>query len=477
MSAIQPVLLVEDDATLREALAETLRLADYEVVTAADGTAALAALQSGTFCAVVTDYQMQPMDGFALLTGIREIRPHLPVLLITAHGSIEHAVRCMLEGASDYLVKPFQAAALIDRLRQLIPVASTSAHDLVIADPASVELVTLATRVAASDTTVLISGESGTGKEVLARLLHRLSDRADGPFVALNCAAIPENMLEALLFGHEKGAFTGAHESRPGKFEQAQGGTLLLDEISEMDIGLQAKLLRVLQEKEVERIGGRAPIRLNVRVIATTNRDLRADVGTGRFREDLYYRLSVFPLTTPPLRDRPADIVPLAQHFLQKATGQSRPGPVLADDAIAALESQSWPGNVRELQNTLQRAVILCGGNVIRARDLRFEPPARASAPANIPASAAALAASTQEPLLQENLHAVEGQLIVDALNRAGSRQEAAEMLGVSPRTLRYKIARLRSDGTAIPRCREASRTPPSQPSSSSSLPDTSYIN
>jgi len=453
MSNRHPILLVEDDATLREALAETLRLAEYEVVTASDGNAALNALHNGTFSAVVTDYQMKPMDGFALLTAIREFRPHLPVLLITAHGTIEHAVRCMLEGASDYLVKPFAAPALVERLGQLIPEPSSSTHDLVIADPASVELVTLASRVAESETTVLISGESGTGKEVLARLLHRLSPRADGPFVAVNCAAIPENMLEALLFGHEKGAFTGAHESRPGKFEQAQGGTLLLDEISEMDIGLQAKLLRVLQEKEVDRIGGRAPIRLNVRVLATTNCDLRERVTAGRFREDLFYRLSVFPLTTPPLRERPADIVPLARHFLQKAAGGARPAPALADDAIDALNSHPWPGNVRELQNLLQRAVILCGGNVIRARDLRFERPVNA-----LLTAAAAAPATVDEPLLQENLHAVEGHLIVDALLRAGSRQRAAELLGVSPRTLRYKIARLRSAGIPIPHCRESSR-------------------
>ena len=448
MSTQLPVLLVEDDATLRDALAETLRLAEYEVTTAADGHAALEALHATTFSAVVTDYQMSPMDGFALLSAIREIRPHLPVLLITAHGSIEHAVRCMLEGASDYLVKPFAPAALLDRLRQLTPAPAASAHDLVVADPASVELVTLASRVAVSDTTVLISGESGTGKEVLARLLHRLSGRAEGPFVALNCAAIPENMLEALLFGHEKGSFTGAHESRPGKFEQAQGGTLLLDEIGEMDIGLQAKLLRVLQEKEVDRIGGRTPIRLNVRVIATTNRDLRERVTAGRFREDLYYRLSVFPLTTPPLRARPADIVPLARYFLQKAAAGTRQAPTLADDALVALNNHRWPGNVRELQNLLQRAVILCSGNVVRARDLRFELPVNAAALPVLPIAA-------DEALLQENLHAVEGHLIVDVLNRAGSRQRAAELLGVSPRTLRYKIARLRSVGIAIPRSRD----------------------
>ncbi len=460
MKSCAPVLLVEDDAALREALAETLRLAAYEVVTMADGESALQALRNDSFSAVVTDYQMQPMDGFALLTAIREMRPHLPVLLITAHGTIEHAVRCMLEGASDYLVKPFAARTLVEKLARLTPSATGSAHDLVIADPASVELVTLATRVAATDTTVLINGESGTGKEVLARLLHRLSPRAGGPFVALNCAAIPENMLEALLFGHEKGAFTGAHESRPGKFEQAQGGTLLLDEISEMDTGLQAKLLRVLQEREVERIGGRQPVRLDVRVLATTNRNLAERIASGSFREDLYYRLSVFPLTAPPLRERPADILPLARHFLQKAAGGARPVPALADDARELLIAHAWPGNVRELQNLLQRALILCSGNMIRARDLRFEATAARTVATDAPVAvnAPASAGAGADALLQENLHAVEGRLILDALSRAGSRQQAAGLLGISPRTLRYKIARLRSVGISIPHCRDAAR-------------------
>jgi two-component system, response regulator FlrC len=456
MSKRHPILLVEDDATLREALAETMRLAGYEVVTAADGETALVALTADVFDAVVTDYQMKPMDGFALLSAIRELRPSLPVLMITAHGSIEHAVRCMLEGATDYLVKPFAAPVLIERLKRLRPLLTHSAHDLVVADPLSVELVGLAERVATSDATVLISGESGTGKEVLARLLHQLAPRRDRPFVAINCAAIPENMLEALLFGHEKGAFTGAHEARAGKFEQAQGGTLLLDEISEMDIGLQAKLLRVLQEREVERIGGRTQIPLDVRVIATTNRDLRQHVAAGKFREDLYYRLSVFPLTAPALRERPGDIIPLAQHFLQKISGDERLTPMLADDAMAALIAHNWPGNVRELQNLLQRAVILGSGKLIRARDLRFEAPVNSPAmqigtPVGAPASQAAL--------LQENMASVEGQLIVDALARAGTRHKAAASLGISPRTLRYKIARLRSIGFSIPRCREPLRS------------------
>jgi two-component system, response regulator FlrC len=424
------------------------------VTECADGAAALLALRSTPVSAVVTDYQMQPMDGLRLLQGIRAAHPHLPVLMITAHGSIEHAVRCMLEGATDYLVKPFAAPALIERLRRIIP-DHRGYSDVVAADPATAELLELAKRVARSATTVLIAGESGTGKEVLARYIHQTSDRVTEPFVAINCAAIPENMLEALLFGHEKGAFTGAHDSRPGKFEQAQRGTLLLDEISEMDLALQAKLLRVLQEKEVERIGGRAPIALDVRVIATTNRDLRVQVATGRFREDLFYRLSVFPLYTPALRERTADILPLARHFLMAAAGRSRPVPMLAADATAALLAHPWPGNVRELHNVLQRATILCSGNTIRARDLRLE--ARLS-PAPVTESTDTAAAAP----LNTNLRTAESSLISDALQRAGSREAAAALLGISPRTLRYRIARLRAAGIVLP-SGHATATPPAR--------------
>ena len=363
----RPILLVEDDATLREALAETLRLAGMDVVTASDGASALQVLASAPISAVVTDYQMKPMDGFAAADA--HPRPTAAPAGAADHRPRQHRARGALHAGGRHRL-PGQA--VLRRRPSSNDCSSCCRRELpttgMIADPASVEAVTLASRVAASDTTVLISGESGTGKEVFARLLHRLSPRANGPFVALNCAAIPENMLEALLFGHEKGAFTGAHEARPGKFEQAQGGTLLLDEISEMDIGLQAKLLRVLQEREVERIGGRAPMPLNVRVIATTNRDLREQVRAGRFREDLYYRLSVFPIALPPLRDRPADIVPLAHHFLPQACGRNRPVPLLGDAAAARLLEYAWPGNVRELANLMQRAVILCGGNVIDPR-------------------------------------------------------------------------------------------------------------
>lgn len=445
----RPILLVEDDARLRDALAETLRLSGFKVLPAADGSEALRILEGTPVAAVVTDYQMAPMDGSALLAQVRERWPRLPVLMITAHGSIEHAVGSMMAGASDYLVKPFAAQVLVDKLERLVP-RDLPAEGMIARDPATLEALALAARVAASDATVLLAGESGTGKEVFARFIHQHSRRAAGPFVAINCAAIPENMLEALLFGHEKGAFTGAHEARPGKFEQAQGGTLLLDEISEMCLPLQAKLLRVLQEREVERIGGRSPVALDVRVLATTNQDLRALVRAGRFREDLYYRLSVFPLVLPPLRQRPADILPLAGFFIAGSADRTRPIPALAPDAAGALLAYHWPGNVRELANLMQRAVILAGSRDIGAADLRFEEPAvQAAMP--VPQRAAAQAGNAAEAAsatgLHDNLQSVEGRLILDAIERGGSRKRAAELLGISPRTLRYKLARLRDAG------------------------------
>jgi two-component system, response regulator FlrC len=308
-------------------------------------------------------------------------------------------------------------------------------------DASSRLIMDLARRVASTDCTVLIVGESGTGKEVLARLIHRSSPRASQPFIAVNCAAIPENMLEAMLFGYEKGSFTGAHNSHAGKFEQAQGGTLLLDEITEMPLALQAKLLRVLQEKEVERIGGSAAIALDVRVVATTNRMLRAEVAAGRFREDLYYRLNVFPLAMAPLRDRRDDILPLATHLLQL---RSRPGhriPALSADAAHLLLTYSWPGNVRELDNLLQRALVLVEGSVIEAEHILFEKQ-----------TAQIEAQIRSGPALHEKMERAERDVILEALRAAnGSRREVAEKLGISPRTLRYKLARIRSAGVEVP--------------------------
>ncbi len=337
--------------------------------------------------------------------------------------------------------------------------------------PSSQRLIELARRVATSDCTVLIVGESGTGKEVLARFIHRRSPRVTQPFVAVNCAAIPENMLEAMLFGYERGSFTGAQTAHAGKFEQAQGGTLLLDEITEMPLALQAKLLRVLQEREVERIGSRTSIALDVRVLATTNRRLREEVAAGRFREDLYYRLNVFPLALAPLRMRRDDVLPLAMQLL---TARCRPGdtiPALSAEAAHLLLTYPWPGNVRELDNLLQRALILLNGPVIRPEHIQFElanegagmtsatltsiPAAlHGNASRTIAAAAAVtgMAAPDSSGSLANSLGQTERDLILDALRSGqGNRREAAERLGISQRTLRYKLARLREAGIDVP--------------------------
>ena len=320
----------------------------------------------------------------------------------------------------------------------------------VAADPVSRELLELAGRVAGSEAAVMLTGESGAGKEIYARFLHDASPRRDGPFVALNCAAIPENMLEAMLFGYERGAFTGATESRPGKFEQAEGGTLLLDEITEMELGLQAKLLRVLQEREVERIGGRRVIRFSVRIVSTSNRDLRAAVAEGRLREDLYYRLNVFPLRVPALRERPGDLLPLARHLLARHAGGRVPR--LAPCAEARLLAHSWPGNVRELENAMQRALVLCDADTIDAAMLHLEDGQAAPAARPVARLADERPAASQAADLGEEVRNHEEQLILNALRvERGSRKDAAARLGISPRTLRYKLARMRDMGMAIP--------------------------
>jgi len=315
-------------------------------------------------------------------------------------------------------------------------------RELVAHAAASLRTLDLARRVAPAECTVLLSGESGTGKEVLAQYVHRRSARAAGPFVAVNCAAIPEGMLESLLFGWERGAFTGALAGHPGKFEQAQGGTLLLDEVSEMPLALQAKLLRVLQEREVERLGGRAPVALDVRVIATTNRRLREEVAAARFREDLFYRLNVFPIELAPLRERREDILPLAMQLLARHCGPGSRVPALSAEAAQLLLTYGWPGNVRELDNLMQRALVLCGGLVLESQHILFE--VDRGPPAGIPADAGASVRSD----LAGGLATTERALIVHALRAEGGRREAAAMrLGISPRTLRYKLARLRAAG------------------------------
>lgn len=458
------ILLVEDDRALREALADTLALGGYDYLEAADGEAALTLLQRESVAMVVSDVNMPGMDGHALLRVLRERHPQLPVLLMTAYGTVQNAVAAMREGAVDYLVKPFEPSALLALVAQHAQgrLQGREGDGPVAVDAASQQLLQLAQRVAASDSTVLISGESGTGKEVLARYIHQQSPRAEQPYIAINCAAIPENMLEATLFGHEKGAFTGAVAAQPGKFEQANGGTLLLDEISEMPLALQAKLLRVLQEREVERVGGRKLIELDIRIIATTNRDMPAEVAAGRFREDLYYRLGVFPLQWQPLRQRPADILPIAERLLAKHIGKMNQGPVqFAADACVALQQHSWPGNVRELDNAVQRALILQQGGVIRAQDLCLgTAPGSAIAPNSIvfsppPVVAAPAGMSAVPPAgggaLGQDVRQREFQLIIDVLRaERGRRKETAERLGISPRTLRYKLAQMRDAGLDV---------------------------
>ncbi len=454
-----PVLLVEDDASLREALTDTLSLAGYPVLAAEHGEAALRLLRQYPVAMVVSDVNMPGMDGHALLQVLRAEYPQLPVLLMTAYGTVQRAVDAMRAGAVDYLVKPFEPDALLTLVAQHGCGQLQADNDGPVAEePSSQQLLQLAARVAASDSTVLISGESGTGKEVLARFIHQQSSRAEQPFIAINCAAIPDNMLEATLFGHEKGAFTGAIAAQSGKFEQANGGTLLLDEISEMPLGLQAKLLRVLQEREVERVGGRKLIQLDIRILATTNRDLLAAVQAGEFREDLYYRLSVFPLQWQPLRARPGDIVPIAERLLAKHARKLQQVPVrFAADAVEALRSHAWPGNVRELDNAVQRAMILQQGGVIHAQDLclDLQPGQAMSAAPGASARANYSTAPADEPVavtgpgdLERGVKKTEYQIIVDVLRaEGGSRKDAAERLGISPRTLRYKLAQMREAG------------------------------
>lgn len=466
------ILIVEDDHDLREALVTTLELAKFQVREAASAEDALASLARAPVDMVVSDVNMPGMSGHELLAEVQRLYPGLPMMLITAYGQISHAVSAMQSGAIDYLVKPFEPQVLVEAVSRVVGGSRQKSGDEPVAeDPVSKRMFQLAAKVATSDSTVMISGESGTGKEVLARYIHQQSPRANEPFVAINCAAIPENMLEAILFGHEKGAFTGAVAASPGKFEQANGGTILLDEISEMDLGLQSKLLRVLQEREVERVGGRKTIQLDVRVLATTNRDLADYVREGKFREDLYYRLTVFPMRWQPLRERPLDILPLTRSLLKKHCRKMKlTGITLAEDARKALMAHAWPGNVRELDNAIQRALVLHQGNVIHAGDLCLELGITGAGDFGAPTEPAIPARSVEAPMaelpereaglkadsiadeaigsLGDDLRQQEFRIIIQTLKKErGRRNRAAEQLGISPRTLRYKLAQMRDAG------------------------------
>jgi two-component system response regulator FlrC len=442
------VLVVEDDAALREALLDTLRAAGLAALAAPDAQGALQLLASEDIGLVISDVHMPGANGYELLSSIKRLRPYLPVVLMTAYGTVAQAVAAMREGATDYIVKPFDAQALIDMAQRQLA-ARVTPNELIAIDPESKRLVGLARKIAENDATVLITGESGTGKEVYARFIRDNSVRADKPFVAINCAAIPENMLEAGLFGYEKGAFTGALAAHAGKFEQAQGGTLLLDEISEMDLGLQAKILRVLQEREVERLGGTRTISLDVRVIATSNRDLPEEVRGARFRADLFYRLNVMSLRLPALRERRGDILPLARRAMQACARAGQAALTLTAEAEAKLMRYDWPGNARELNNIVQRAAWLAAGGMIDAADLD-------TGVTNAAAAQTAAPAAAQDSGLDRDLKDRERELIMATLRAtSGNRKLTAERLGISPRTLRHKLQQFKAAGVNVPRVHE----------------------
>lgn len=437
------VLVVEDDAALREAICDTLELNKISFHDVENGQAAERYLGSHSASLVLSDVQMSPGDGYQLLSSIRQQQIDVPVILMTAYGSIPQAVDAIQAGAVDYLVKPFEVSSLVSTVKKQMRRPLDADQELIAVDSVSLETLKLARRVSQTDVSVLLNGESGVGKEVYSRFIHQNSSRSSAPFIAINCAAIPENMLEAVLFGYEKGAFTGAHKATMGKFEQAQGGSLLLDEITEMDLGLQAKILRVLQEKEVERLGSNRVIDLDLRIIATTNRDLREEVREKRFREDLFYRLNVFPITIPSLRQRGEDIIPIASKILAQYSRAAGEVLRLSDDACELLRGHHWPGNVRELDNVIQRALILKQGSEIQPQDIMLESGSK---------ELSLEAMLDDSGKLHSDLRDRETEVILETLRGfKGSRKKTADKLGISPRTLRYKLARLREAGASLP--------------------------
>lgn len=450
---LERVLIVDDDPSMRTALVESVRRLGYDVQGAIDGADALERVGRFRPWLVLTDLKMPRMTGLDLIKEMKARAPQAMIVLMTAYGTVETAVEAMKQGASEYLLKPFSMDLLervIANLKEgrdagTVPTSGTPENRAILTqDPGMVRLLSTIEGVATSQATVLINGESGTGKELLARFIHSRSPRAHRPFIAVNCAALPDGLLESELFGHERGAFTGALIRKIGKFEMAHTGTLLLDEISEMNLGLQAKLLRVLQEREVDRVGGRDPVPVNIRVIATTNRTLYREVEQGRFREDLYYRLNVFPITVPPLRERVVDIPLLARHFATlSASRNGLPQPVISEGAFAHLQRLQWKGNVRELENVMERAVLLAGPGPIMPEhcpvDVREE---AAPSPAVVPAIT---------PPANGSLWEMERELIFKTLARVkDNRTHAAKELGISIRTLRNKLREYRETGQPL---------------------------
>ncbi len=468
---MQPILIVDDEVEMRIAMSETLKHCNYPVEVSHNAIDALNKFKKGDYSMVITDMTMPKRSGLELLKDVKALKPDVPVLMVTAYGTIETAVEAMKHGAFDYILKPFKfdvftfvverALTLSEERRTQAPARAAAngegaeephaqpaagSRETITADAEMHKLLGVAENVARSRATVLIQSESGTGKELLARFIHERSDRAQGPFVAVNCAALPETLLESELFGHRKGAFTGAIQDHKGRFEQADGGTILLDEISEMALTLQAKLLRVLQEHEVDRIGGKEPIRVDVRVIATTNRDLFSCVEKGSFREDLYFRLNVIPLYLPPLRDRKGDVPLLADYFVKRhAESNGRPAAAISPDAMEVLCHYNWRGNIRELENVMERALLLSNGAEIQPQHLLMHtggsPQMAKAGGAKLAPAPSASGAAVLNISVGMSMAEAEEKLIFETLRQlGGNRTQAAKVLSISVRTLRNKL-------------------------------------
>ncbi|HEX9578978.1 MAG TPA: sigma-54 dependent transcriptional regulator [Myxococcales bacterium] len=451
------VLVVDDEQSLRKVLAATLQREGYEVQVASDGEEAIAALDRDGADVVVTDLVMPRMDGLSLLRKVVARHPDVPVIVVTAHGKVDSAVEAMKAGAFDFVTKPFEHAELKSIIAKAARQSDLNARNVVPEEPAQegrryteiigrgqrmIELQLIISKVADAPSTVLIQGESGTGKELVATALHEKSSRREKPFIKINCAAIPRELVEAELFGFERGAFTGAVQSKPGRFELADGGTLFLDEIGEIPLEMQVKLLRAIQESSFERVGGVRTTTVEVRLVAATSRDLTKEIAAGRFREDLFYRLNVVPVFLPPLRERREDIPLLVEHFRQKYNARLKKSVErVEDDALAALAGYTWPGNIRELENVLERTILFAEGPVIRAADLpaslRQTQPQAEGAPAFSPPSAP----GPLKEIVREQVQAIERDLIVRGLEVTGNNvTRTAKLLKISRKSLQMKM-------------------------------------
>jgi two-component system, NtrC family, response regulator len=441
------ILIVDDKKSMLEMLSKTFQAEGFRVITAGNVAEAKKLTEQGEMDVVVTDLRLPDGEGLEVLRAARERFPLLPVVLMTAHGSIEIAVKAVKEGAYDFVAKPFDPDHLLIIVRRALAERASKKENIMLKKEFSKFLVMpeivgvsrawqnvmeKVRKVAPMKTTALILGESGTGKELVARSIHHYSPRSESAFVAVNCAAIPKDLIESELFGHEKGSYTGAVDTKQGRFELADGGTVFLDEIGDMDMPLQSKLLRVLQEREIERVGGSRPITVDLRVIAASNKDLKKEVGEGRFRDDLFYRLNVFPIIVPPLRERVEDIIPLAEHFMEMFAGEmNKQRPRLSDAACQLLTGYDWKGNVRELKNIIERAVIMCDGEELGTEHISISDGAQERVSPDAPLHMVTGSA----------VRCAEKARIEDALRKAsGNKTRAAEMLKVSYKTLLTKI-------------------------------------